>query len=306
MLGMGFEKELKEITSMLPSSQKRQTLLFSATFPQSILAMSENIQTSPVSIKDETIHKPQKIKQTFIELDAKEKKTDALIRALCHYKIESALIFCRTKAQCDELSDLLSDSGFWAAAIHGDLEQAERDEVLAMFSAGSLNLLVATDVAARGLDIKGLASVINFDLTKDPETHVHRVGRTGRADKEGMALSLFKDKERSKVREIEAYMNLKFPSTSLSSLVSNTNFRPLPPMVSIVLGAGKKNKMRPTDILGALTAKGALTGDKVGKINIFPYHSYVAVDRTCAKKALSTLSQKNIKGRRVKARILDC
>ena len=305
MLDMGFEEEINYIADLAPAS--RQTLLFSATYPTQIKEISQHLQMNPIKVEAETVHKPNKIRQVFVEVDDSKKnkttKTDALIYVLGHYKIPSAVIFCQTKLQCDQLADTLYDSGFFVEALHGDMEQRQRDEVLTLFAGGSISLLIATDVAARGIDIKNLPAVINYDLPRDPETYVHRIGRTGRSDKEGLAISLFNQKDSRKITDIENYTKKPIEKNQGHKL-QGYHQPPMPPKSTIRIEAGKKNKMRPGDILGALTKDGSIGASAVGNINIFPYHSYVAVNRSLIKKAQNTLNSKPIKGRRFKAKII--
>ena len=213
-------------------------------------------------------------------------------------------MFCNRKQQCQELADELWQQGFHALALHGDLEQKDRDQVLVQFANKSSSILVATDVAARGLDIKDLQAVINFELSPDPETHIHRIGRTGRAGNEGLALSLFMAAEASKVNAIEAYQDRPVRIEHTSSLKIRDNFKLSPPMVTLSINAGRKDKVRAGDILGALTANTDLPGKQIGKIDITDNLSYVAVERAIAKQALKILSEGKIKGRMFRVRKL--
>ncbi len=206
MLDMGFTEALATIVAATP--RNRQTLLFSATFPKSITTMSATVQQQPVMVKIDAIHADQQIEQLFFEVD-REKRVAAVARLLGHYRIESTLIFCNTKKDCQEVATALIARGVSALAIHGDLEQRERDQVLARFANKSVSVLVATDVAARGIDIKELAAVINYELTRDPEVHIHRIGRTGRAGQKGLALSLITVNDRRRITAIEAVLGEK-------------------------------------------------------------------------------------------------
>lgn len=302
MLDMGFHEDIMRIISMMP--EQRQTLLFSATYPDEIKNISNEIQTNPIDIRVETTHENKKIKQIFYEIE-KGERTKTLVALLHHYRPESTVVFCNRKQQCQELADELWEQGFHALALHGDLEQKERDQVLAQFSNKSSSILVATDVASRGLDIKDLEAVINFELTPDPEIHIHRIGRTGRAGKEGLAISLFMASEAHKVNKIEAYQNSPVKIEQPSSLKMRENFKLTPAMTTLVISGGRKDKVRAGDILGALTANTDLPGSKIGKINIFDNFSYVAVERPVAKQALKILSEGKIKGRKFKVRKLS-
>ena len=180
----------------------------------------------------------------------------------------------------------------------------ERDQVLVQFSNKSSSILIATDVAARGLDIKELAAVINFELTRDPEVHIHRIGRTGRAGSEGLAISLFNSSERQRLKAIEEYQDSPAIIEDPSSLQTRENFKLYPPMVTLFVNGGRKDKIRAGDLLGALTANAVLSGDQIGKINLFDKISYIAVEQKAAKQALAILSEGKIKGRKFRVRRL--
>ena len=301
MLDMGFHEDIMRIIDMTP--HQRQTLLFSATYPEEIKDISHAIQTDPVDVRVESLHDNKKIKQVFYEIQ-KSERTKTLVALLQHYRPESSLVFCNRKQQCQELADALWQQGFHALALHGDLEQRDRDQVLLQFANKSSSILVATDVAARGLDIKDLQAVINFELSPDPEVHIHRIGRTGRAGNEGLALSLFMASETPKVIRIEEYQDSPARIDKPSSLESRKNFRLSPPMVTLCINGGRKNKIRAGDILGALTANTNLPGKQIGKIDVFDILAYVAVERPIAKQALKILSGGKIKGRKFRVRKL--
>ena len=242
------------------------------------------------------MHDDKKIKQIFYEITPGE-RTKTLIALLQHYRPESSLVFCNTKQQCQELTKELWQEGFHALALHGDLEQRDRDQVLIQFSNKSSSILIATDVAARGLDIKELHAVINFELSPDPEIHIHRIDRTGRADKAGLALSFFMASEKFRVEAIEEYKNSPVKIESTNSLKIKNNNKLIPPMVTLCINAGRKDKIRAGDILGPLTANTELIGKQIGKIDIFDKLAYVAVEYPVAKQALQILSTGKIKGR---------
>ena len=302
MLDMGFYDDIMQIINSTPS--QRQTLLFSATYPEQIREISDAIQINPVDIRIETSHTENKIKQVFYEIE-KGERTKTLVAILHHYRPESTIVFCNRKQQAKELAEALWNEGFHALALHGDLEQKERDQVLVQFSNKSSSILIATDVAARGIDIKDLAAVVNFELSPDPEIHVHRIGRTGRAGNEGMAFSLFMASEAHKVNRIEEYLNTTFNIEKTNTLKMRENFRLSPPMVTLCINGGRKNKVRAGDILGALTSKTDLPGKQIGKIDIFDTISYVAIERPIAKQALKILNEGKIKGRKFKVRKLS-
>jgi ATP-independent RNA helicase DbpA len=232
----------------------------------------------------------------------KDERTAAVARILGHYRPESTLVFCNTRKECQEVTETLVKRGMSALAIHGELEQRERDQVLVRFANKSIAVLVATDVAARGLDIKELAAVINFELPRDPEIYIHRIGRTGRAGEQGLALSLATAQESRRVQTIETALGTTITRGELSCLVIAAGGPLAPPMVTLCINGGRKNKMRPGDILGALTGEGGIAGSEVGRIDVFDSHAYVAVMRACAAQALSCLIGNKIKGRFFKVR----
>ena len=299
MLDMGFADEIKDIIKQTP--KKRQTLLFSATYPDTISKMSRSIQRDPISISVETEHKEGTIDQLFYQVK-KHERNNTLLALFEHYHPESALVFCHTKIQCDEVAQLLRQNQIEALAIHGDLDQRERDQVLVQFANSSCAVLVATDVAARGLDIKSLPAVINYELPRDPEIYVHRIGRTGRAGETGIALSLFSESEQQRINAIEAYQNKPCICDVPVSLDRDPDFSLQSPMVSIQIDAGRKNKIRPGDLLGALTGDAGLTGSQIGKIDIFDLSSYVAVERSALRQALNYLANGKVKGRKIRGR----
>ena len=301
MLDMGFHDDIMRVIKMVP--RQRQTLLFSATYPEQIKKISHAIQKDPVDVRVEAVHDNKVIKQIFYEIE-KSERSKTLVSLLEHYQPESSLVFCNRKQQCQELAEELWQQGFHALALHGDLEQKERDQVLTQFANKSSSILIATDVAARGLDIKDLEAVINFELSPDPEVHIHRIGRTGRAGNAGLALSLFMASEAPKVNTIENYLNSPIEIEKISTLITKENFKLSPPMVTLCVNGGRRDKIRAGDILGALTANTDLPGKQIGKIDIFDIIAYVAVEQAIAKQALKILTEGKIKGRRFRVRKL--
>jgi len=299
MLDMGFQDEIAAIIAATP--RQKQTLLFSATYPVTIAALSAALQHEPITVSVDENHTEGAIEQLLYEVAADE-RTEAVIRILGHYRPESALIFCNTKIECQDVADALDRLGYAAQAIHGDLEQRERDQVLARFASRCTSVLVATDVAARGLDIKELAAVINYELPRDPEVHIHRIGRTGRAGEQGVAISLVTTHERRRIQAIETVLGVTLPRGELAELKVVSGCPLPPPMVMLCIDGGRKNKLRPGDILGALTGEGSIAGSEVGRITVFDFHTYVAIVRGSAEQALSCLRGNRIKGRFFKVR----
>ncbi len=299
MLDMGFFDAVTEIIGQTPKT--RQTLMFSATYPDEIKKLCRSIQRNPVTVSVETEHKPGVIGQIFYEVK-KHERNNTLLALFEHYQPESALVFCHTRKQCDEVASLLNANRIEALAIHGDFDQRERDQVLVKFSNNSCPVLVATDVAARGLDIKSLAAVINYELPRDPEIYVHRIGRTGRAGETGIALSIFTEAEQIRVNTIGQYLKKPCVCDVYASLDRAPGFSLKTPLVTIQLDVGRKNKVRPGDLLGALTGEAGLAGSQVGKIDIFDLCSYVAIERTALRQTLNYLANGKVKGRSIRAR----
>ncbi|SMR69047.1 ATP-dependent RNA helicase DbpA [Marinobacterium sediminicola] len=299
MLEMGFQDAVDAIVAATP--ELRQTLLFSATYPQSIEAIAARIMREPVKVEVEALHKNTSIEQHFHSVED-EQRDDAVTRLIFHYRPVSAVVFCNTKQEVRDLEGYLQQSGIAAVALHGDLDQRQRDQTLVRFANQSSSVLVATDVAARGLDIEGLDLVINHRPSKEAQVHVHRIGRTGRAGQSGVAVTLFNERERFKLAAVEAQMDMIITPTALPKGSAATDYRP--PMATLQLDVGKKQKIRPGDVLGALTKGGELTGDQVGKIRVFDFCTYVAVSRPIAREAVSLLSKGKVKGRSCRVRQL--
>lgn len=300
MLDMGFQDALDAIIEQAPV--KRQTLLFSATFPKEIKSISARIMQSPELVKVEATHQHSTIEQQFFKLNSTEERDDALETLLLTHQPESSVVFCNTKKEVQNVADELDNRGFSVVELHGDMEQRDRDQTLTMFANKSTSVLVATDVAARGLDVDNLDAVFNFELSRDPEIHVHRIGRTGRAGSKGKAFSFYSDKEMYRVAQIDEYMDVEItPST----LPAKSNAQPYSAAMSTIqILGGKKMKVRAGDILGALTKEAGIDGKLIGKINILAMVSYVAVDKSAVKVALKQLQNGKVKGRQFKARIM--
>ncbi len=301
MLDMGFYDQIAWVAKQCP--RKRQTLLFSATYPEGIARLARQFMQQPQDVKLTEQHASHKIRQRFFEV-AREGRLEAVAALLKHYRPESTLAFCNTKQQCRDLLDLLHAQGFHALTLNGDLEQRERDQVLIQFANRSCSVLVATDVAARGLDIAQLEAVINVDITPDPEIHVHRVGRTGRADAEGWAFSLCSPTDLHRIETIAKMMEIEPEWHELSELKADAA-KLIPPMVTLQILGGRKEKIRAGDVLGALTGEAGFTSEQIGKINVTDQSTYVAVVRNIAKEAVKRLSAGKVKGKTVKVRAME-
>jgi ATP-independent RNA helicase DbpA len=302
MLDMGFFDDIHNIASFLP--KERQTLLFSATYPPKIEELSQELQKNPVEVTVDTQHEENAIKQIFFEVDSQNQKLEGLKLLLSNYKPESVIVFCNTKLACASVEKFLQDQGISALAIHGDLEQKDRTLVFTKFSNRSCSVLVATDVAARGLDVKDVQAVINFDIFPDPEVYVHRIGRTGRAGKEGLALNLFLGKEQYILDDIATYLNVTHQYQDLKSLKTDQQYDVVPAMATLFISGGKKDNIRPGDILGALTKDAGILGKDVGDIKIFDINSYVAVSPSQAEVAVAKLNAGKIKGKKFRVGLI--
>ncbi len=302
MLDMGFFDDIAKVARQCPKD--RQTLLFSATYPEGIAKLAAQFMREPQTVKVQAQHDAQKIKQIFYEVSNNE-RLHAVSQLLNHFRPESSLAFCNTKQQCRDLVTVLQAQGFSALALFGELEQRERDQVLVQFANRSCSVLVATDVAARGLDVANLEAVINVDVTPDSEIHIHRIGRTGRGDAEGLALSLVSMDEMGNVGKIEQLQGRESIWAPLSSLTPAAGDILQPPMATLQIVGGRKEKIRAGDVLGALTGAAGFTKEQVGKINVNEFSTYVAVERSIAREAVKRLSAGRVKGKTVKVRLLE-
>ena len=292
MLDMGFHDILEIIIEQTP--KQRQTLLFSATFPEKIKDIAHNVMIKPITIQVESALDNSDIVQYFYQTDDR-KRSIALQLLILHYQPQSALIFCNTKQDVKDMTQTLMHQGFSAQALHGDLEQYERDQTLIQFTNKSIAILVATDVAARGLDIDGVDLVINYQLARNADVHTHRIGRTGRAGNQGTACSLYDEREQGKIKQLEEAATLYKKDLPSSELLNQPSIQAS--MATLQIFAGKKQKIRAGDILGALTQNNTLAGNDVGKIIIANNWSYVAVHSQVAKIALKKLNEGKLKGR---------
>jgi ATP-independent RNA helicase DbpA len=306
MLDMGFYDDMVFVARQCP--RKRQTMMFSATFPEGVEQLARQFMRQPREVKLAERHEADKIRQRFYQV-TNEERLEAVARLLDHYRPVSSLAFCNTRQQCRELLKVLRARGFHALALHGELEQRERDQVLIQFANRSCSVLVATDVAARGLDIAQLEAVINVDVTPDPEVYIHRIGRTGRADQDGWALSLASGNQMRRVDNIARELGTEVEWHAHRRIAPEwwqPSDKPLlPPMTTLQILGGRKDKIRPGDVLGALTGEAGFSAAQVGKITVTEFNTYVAVARQIAQEARRRLADGKIKGKTVKVRILE-
>jgi ATP-independent RNA helicase DbpA len=304
MLDMGFMDDIRTVVRQTPPA--RQTLLFSATYPEGIASLAKDFLREPVHIEIKAQAAQVTIEQRFYEI-TRPQKFETVAKLLLHFRPVNTLAFCNTKQQCKDLVDYLQQQGIDAQALYGELEQRERDQVLAQFANRSCAVLIATDVASRGLDIDQLAAVINVDITPDPQVHVHRVGRTGRAGAAGLALSLATLNDMGRVGAIEVYQKMSSTWYGLDTLTPASTQPLLAPMVTLQILGGRKEKIRAGDVLGALTnAEGgsAYTREQIGKIQVTEFCTFVAVARDIAQAACAKLNAGRIKGKSVKVRLV--
>ena len=301
MLDMGFEDEMAAVIRHIPDN--RQTLLFSATYPDSIAQISAQVQREPLQVSVEATHDTSSIEQIFFEVEEPH-RIKAVAALLSHYQPESCIVFCNTRIACQEVADELTALGVSALALHGDLEQKDRTQVLTRFANKSTSVLIATDVASRGLDVKEVNAVISYQITPDPEVHIHRIGRTGRADAKGLALTLVAPNEMARANAIEDYQGAKVRWLGIQSIRFHQNRLLEPAFVTVCIDGGKKDKLRPGDILGALTKDAEVPVEDVGKINVTATHTYVAIKTRSVKRSLKQFNEGKLKGRKFKARKL--
>ena len=325
MLDMGFFDDIALVAKQTPL--ERQTLLFSATYPPGIEKLAHQFLRNPATVTVQASTTVPAIEQRFYEVTRPERPM-AVAKLLNHFRPASCLAFCNTKAQVNELVTLLQAQGFSALPLHGDLEQRERDQVMALFAGGSCSVLVATDLAARGLDIQELEAVINVEITPDPEVHVHRIGRTGRLNSakrdgaglgsgspaaagtacSGLALSLATLNDMGRVGNIEQYMKITSVWHKLDELSAAKGPPLQAPNLTLQILGGRKEKIRAGDVLGALTGPEGgtpLTKNQIGKIAVTPFCTFVAVKREAAQAACDKLNTGRIKGKLVRVRLVS-
>jgi ATP-independent RNA helicase DbpA len=303
MLEMGFQAEMVQILDALPTS--RQTAFFSATFPRSIAALSQKYQQAPVHIRIESgAEEHADTRQVSIRASDAQ-KPEALLRALEQFPHESALIFANFKATVSQIEQHLTARGLSVASLHGDIEQFDRDRVLAKFRNGSTRVLVATDVAARGLHVDHLDLVVNFELPSQPEVYVHRIGRTGRAGRPGVAVSLCNPREVSRIALIERVTGFAIEAAEQLSSTPAPEPARAAKTDTLRISGGRKDKLRPGDILGALTGEaGGLAEADIGRIEIHDRFTYIAVSKSASAAAQRGLAQGRIKGKKFKVTLV--
>lgn len=301
MLDMGFEESIRKLLKRVP--KQRQTLLFSATYPDEIRTLAQAILRDPVEVSVDGGARPASIKTHFFEADPK-RRAQQVAALLLQFLPESAVVFCNMRKDTEELVGSLAHYGFTALALHGDMDQRQREEVLVRFANRSCNVLVGSDVAARGLDIDDIGAVINYELPTDADTYLHRVGRTGRAGRDGLALSLVGPQERGRMALLEAPDGPPIRLERIAPLEGKPRNVPQAAMDTLRIDAGRTDKLRPGDVVGALTGDAGLTKDAIGKIDVFATRSYVAIAHEQSRGAIAKLRVGKIKGRKFRVSLL--
>jgi len=291
MVDMGFYDEIKKIISNIP--KKRHTMLFSATYPPNIQKLAKEILREPVTIKADITHEVLAIEEVAYEIE-KSSKPESLLKLFKSYKPKTALVFCNTKIETIELTDFLREKNFSTMDLQGDLDQREREEALLMFANGSISILVATDVASRGLDVKNIELVINYDIPHGDEIYTHRIGRTARAGAKGKAITLYTNREKDKLFDVAKNIEKR----DINKISIDRKFIMESDYSTICIDGGKKNKVRAGDILGALSKNIGISGEQIGKIDIFDLKSFVAIDKRSIRKAFDGLKKGKIKGKK--------
>ncbi|WP_144210993.1 ATP-dependent RNA helicase DbpA [Shewanella donghaensis] len=299
MLEMGFQQQIDQIIENTP--RERQTLLFSATFPDQIKHIAEQIMYKPFMVKVESTHDNLTIDQHFYLTEDNNARMEALQLLLLDKQPESAVVFCNTRRETQKVADTLAEQGFSVLALHGDLEQRERDQMLLRFANKSARVLVATDVASRGLDIEDLEAVFNYHIAYDAEVHIHRIGRTGRAGSTGAAYTFYSHEDGHRMVEIGEIIGREIDGETLPSMSALTKTPLEAEMITIQIDAGKKHKVRPGDIVGGLTGENGIDGADIGKIKVTDIRSFVAVKRTASAKALNKITKGRLKGKTYRA-----
>ncbi len=294
LLEMGSIAEINHIASFTPAN--RQTMLFSATFPNGIKTLSASLQENAAQITIDSQHQTGTTKQLFFKVEAE--KNDALLRLLEAYRPESCIIFCNSREICNKVAGFLRTKKMDSLQIHSDLEQQERTLILIKFDNKSCRILVATDLASRGLDVKNVSAVINYDLPCDHDLYVHPIGRTGRAEQKGLALSFYTPKEHSMLGTIGEYLKVDCPTMELNELKKLKPVALRPFMTTIYISGGRKDNIRPGDILGALTKGAGLKREEVGKIHILEVNSYAAITPEKQEHAIERLNAGKIKSKK--------
>jgi ATP-dependent RNA helicase DeaD len=312
MLDLGFLEDVERILSLTPSS--RQTALFSATMPLAIRRLAERYMFDPVTIKVTTATLTVDTVEQFALEVRRGHKADQLVEVLEAERPKQAIVFVRTKIRCEQLYRTLRDRGMNVKALHGDMTQGARDGVMISFKDGRLPLLVATDVAARGLDISGVSHVINVDAPISPDMYVHRIGRTGRVGRSGRAITFFEPNQRREIQAIEKHAGVKLAPWVKDAHVAPTPVVPRPrrhskprlspdsdgPATKLIIAAGRAAGLEPSDIIHAITAATGLDGEAVRNVRVLERFSFVEVPERQAQRIVERVSGTEIRGQQLR------
>ena len=312
MLDLGFIEDVERILSLTPSS--RQTALFSATMPPPIRRLAEKYLYDPVTVKVEAATLTvDTVEQFALEVPARE-KTDRLIEVLQSERPKQAIIFVRTKIRCEDLYHKLRDRGMDARALHGDMTQGARDGVMIAFKERGLPLLVATDVAARGLDISGVSVVINYDVPTSPDVYVHRIGRTARVGRSGRAITLFESRQQREIQAIERHAGVELAPWAPEAHVAPAPVKPKPRRHSkphdpptgdgearkLIVSGGRAAGLEPADIIHSITAATGLDGEAVRNVRVLERFAFVEVPAQEAQRVVDLVSGTEVRGQRLR------
>lgn len=300
MLDMGFLEAIEKIVKR--TANERQTLLFSATYDEEIEKITDNFLTNPVRIQTDIKISKDSIQEYAVVV---RDRTLAVLDVLAHFQPRNVLIFCNTKQQVNDLYNDLLDEGFNTLAFHGDLEQNQREETLLQFKNQSYKILIATDVASRGIDIDDLGMVINYEMPYKHETYRHRIGRTGRADNAGLAVSLLSKKEAAFTDKQGEKFSTQVQMLKLESLRTKKSYNARAEYQTILLLKGKKEKLRAGDFVGALSGAGGFDSSIIGNIQVLPTKTYIAIKVDVLRDVMHFFSTKQVKKKKIKAILIN-
>ena len=302
LLEMGFEEEVDQVMAALPGN--RQTILFSATMPEGVKALIASSLQYPQFIKASATTIPAQVKLVGIKVEHGQ-RLEVVFKLLRSIKAGGTVVFVNTRVTADELTVQLQAQGLSARSLHGGMEQPDRDKAMTLFRNGSTQVLVATDLAARGLDIDALQHIIHLELPVDAASYLHRSGRTGRAGKSGTVYTLISSRDEQKLQEwklqhVDEWLTVsaleKVPSKSSSEIAAT--------FATLYINGGRKDKISPKDIVGALLAETDLKADQIGKIEVQDRQSYVAIPVKAVQAAIESLNNGKIKGRKYKVSLV--
>jgi ATP-dependent RNA helicase DeaD len=312
MLDLGFLEDVERILALTPSS--RQTALFSATMPPEIRRLADQYLYDPVTIKVKTATLTvDTVEQFGLQVPSRE-KPDRLVEVLEAERPDQALIFTRTKIRCDQLYRTLRDRGMNVRALHGDMTQGARDGVMISFKDGRVSLLVATDVASRGLDISGISHVINFDVPTSPDVYVHRIGRTGRVGRSGRAITFYEPRQERDIQAIERHAGVTLAPWVKDAHVAPTPVTPKPrrhskphvspngegPTRKLIISGGRSVGLEPSDIVQAITGATGLDGEAVRNVRVLERFAFAEVPEDHAGKVVELAGGTMIRGHRLR------